>query len=82
MRMYATGFDDRYQILRTLLTFFGCITMSLMAATIGLAITCTANFRKGLKPHVASSRLARSLEEEYQLQRLTENVDRNDSSTA
>jgi hypothetical protein len=82
VRIRQQEFLSFYEILRKLLTFFGVITMSLTLATIGLAIACTANFRKGLKPHVASSRLARALEEDYQMQRLTESEHRDEPTMA
>jgi hypothetical protein len=53
------------------LTYFGTITMVLTIATIVMASACMRNFGKGLKPHVSSGSLARTLEEQYQMQTLS-----------
>jgi hypothetical protein len=45
--------------------------MVLTIATIVMASACMRNFGKGLKPHVSSGSLARTLEEQYQMQTLS-----------
>lgn len=55
VRMYASDPTrlGEYAPARRTLTVFAVITILLLIATIVIACWCTANFGKGLKPHVA-----------------------------
>jgi len=56
VRMYQPSRYFEYIAARRSLTFFAVITILLIIATIVNAIVCTANFNKGLKPHVMRTR--------------------------
>lgn len=57
-----------YRPVRKSMTAFAVITISLILITIVNACICTANFGKGLKPHIA----ARKLESEDEKANITE----------
>lgn len=50
--MYQPSFFKEYLPARRSLTFFAIITLVLIVLTIINACLCTANFNKGLKPHI------------------------------
>ncbi|OJJ86567.1 uncharacterized protein ASPGLDRAFT_121628 [Aspergillus glaucus CBS 516.65] len=52
VRMYQPSFFKEYLPARRSLTFFAIITLVLIVLTIINACLCTANFNKGLKPHI------------------------------
>ena len=52
-----TGRAKRYLPVRKSLTAFAVITIVLIIITIINAIMCAVNFRKGLKPYIASRKL-------------------------
>lgn len=54
VRMYAEETAELYRPARRSLTSFAVITLMLVVITIVNAIVCTANFGKGLKPHISS----------------------------
>lgn len=56
VRMYQPSKFKEYLPARRSLTFFAVITILLIIATIANAIVCTANFNKGLKPHIMTRR--------------------------
>jgi len=58
-RMYeeSTGRAIHYISVRKSLTTFAVITIVLIVITIINAIMCAANFRKGLKPYIASRKV-------------------------
>jgi hypothetical protein len=51
-RMYEPSKEQFYLPVRKSLTSFAVITIVLIVLTIANAIMCTANFGKGLKPHI------------------------------
>jgi hypothetical protein len=55
VRMYQPSRYLEYIAARRSLTFFAVITILLIIATIVNAIVCTANFNKGLKPHIMTT---------------------------
>ncbi len=57
VRMYQPGFQYMYIPARRSLTTFAVITVILIILTIINACVCTANFNKGLKPHIARRKL-------------------------
>lgn len=60
--MYNGIHAATYAAARTSLTTFAVITVLLILSTITIAVKCTQNFDKGLKPHL-SSRVLESEEE-------------------
>ena len=67
-RMYLPGYAILYAPVRKILTYFGIITIFLACATIGAAIKCMTNFRKGLKPHIIGYELSRNLLEDGEME--------------
>lgn len=65
--MYQPSRYFEYIAARRSLTFFAVITILLIIATIVNAIVCTANFHKGLKPHVMRTRTSDSDEKATEL---------------
>ncbi|KAI9719450.1 MAG: hypothetical protein M1812_003521 [Candelaria pacifica] len=57
VRMYQSTHEASYIPARRSLTTFAVITVILIILTIINACVCTANFNKGLKPHIASRKL-------------------------
>ncbi|KAL8744963.1 MAG: hypothetical protein Q9190_002851 [Brigantiaea leucoxantha] len=58
VRMYQHGKRyHQYEPVRRPLTTFAIITVILIVMTIVNACMCTANFGKGLKPHIAGRKL-------------------------
>jgi NADH:ubiquinone oxidoreductase subunit 6 (subunit J) len=58
VRMYNGGARiEDYLPARKMLTTFAVITILLLAVTITVAIMCTHNFNKGLKPHIAKRKV-------------------------
>lgn len=56
-RMYQKGHAQNYLPVRKSLTSFAVITIILIILTIINASVCTANFNKGLKPHIQSRKI-------------------------
>lgn len=56
--MYASSAErqGQYAPARRQLTVFAVITLLLLIVTIVIAIWCTHNFNKGLKPHIQGNR--------------------------
>lgn len=52
VRMYASSRVRDYESARKTLTVFAIITLLTVIVTIIVAIWCTMNFNKGLKPHL------------------------------
>ncbi|KAL9581952.1 MAG: hypothetical protein Q9212_003588, partial [Teloschistes hypoglaucus] len=57
VRMYQPGRRQDYDPVRRPLTTFAIITVILIILTIVNACMCTANFGRGLKPHIAGRKL-------------------------
>jgi len=55
--MYQPSHLQPYLPARKELTTFAVLTILLIISTIINAIMCTANFNRGLKPHVSSRKL-------------------------
>lgn len=66
--MYQPAKRAKYAAVRKSLTTFAIITIILIINTIVNAIICTANFNRGLKPHIA----ARKVENEDEKVNMTE----------
>lgn len=66
--MYQQAKRARYIAVRKSLTTFAVITIILIISTIINACICTANFNRGLKPHIA----ARKVESESEKGNTTE----------
>ena len=62
VRIYEPGFSQKYSPAAKSLTIFGVIAVILIVVTIVNACVCTNNFGRGLKPHVASRRVAEAEE--------------------
>jgi len=56
VRMYSSERASDYAPARRTLTVFAVITLLLVVITILVAIWCTLNFNKGLKPHLTDTR--------------------------
>jgi uncharacterized membrane protein len=56
VRMYSSERALDYAPARRTLTVFAVITLLLVAITIIVAVWCTLNFNKGLKPHLTNAR--------------------------
>lgn len=56
-RMYQPSHEKQFIPVRKPLTAFAVITIVLIVMTITNAILCTANFGKGLKPHIAARKV-------------------------
>lgn len=56
-RMYQPSHEQAYAAVRKSLTSFAVITIVLIILTIINAIMCTANFGKGLKPHIMKRKI-------------------------
>ena len=56
-RMYQQGHESNYLPVRKNLTSFAVITIILIILTIVNACVCTANFGKGLKPHIIKRKI-------------------------
>jgi len=57
VRMYQARRAAPYLAVRKPLTIFAVITIVLIVVTIVNAIMCASNFRKGLKPYIASRKV-------------------------
>lgn len=57
VRMYQPEREKPYVPVRKSLTTFAVITIILIIITIVNAVMCALNFRKGLKPYIASRKL-------------------------
>lgn len=68
VRMYEPHYKQHYLPVRKSLTIFAVITIILIILTITNAIMCTANFGRGLKPHIAG----RKVESEEEKAHMTE----------
>ena len=68
VRMYEPSHEKQYVPAREPLTTFAVITIILILLTIANAIMCTANFGRGLKPHIAG----RKVESEEEKAHITE----------
>lgn len=68
-RMYQPSREYDYLAVRKNLTSFAVLTIILIVLTITNAWVCTANFNKGLKPHVMKSKIGR---EEEKIEHMTE----------
>lgn len=68
VRMYEPNYEQNYLQVRKSLTIFAVITIILIILTIANAIMCTANFGRGLKPHIAG----RKVESEEEKAHMTE----------
>jgi len=56
-RMYQKSHEQNYLPVRKSLTSFAVITIVLIVVTIVIASMCTANFDKGLKPHIMKRKI-------------------------
>ncbi len=56
-RMYQASHELNYLPVRKSLTSFAVITIVLLVLTIVIACVCTANFNKGLKPHIMKGKI-------------------------
>lgn len=56
-RMYQKSKEQGYIPVRKSLTVFAVITIILILLTIVNACICTANFNKGLKPHITKRKI-------------------------
>ena len=65
--MYQPSKFREYLSARKSLTFFAVITIILILVTIGNAIWCTANFHKGLKPHLVLARKSKDSEKDTEM---------------
>ena len=65
VRMYYGPKVANYLPVRKTLTTFAVITVILIVITIGIAIRCTMNFNKGLKPHIARRKIENEEEKAY-----------------
>lgn len=54
--------------MRRSLVFFAVMTIFLSLVTIGFTTACMRNFNKGLKVHISSRRVARSLLEDHEME--------------
>jgi len=68
-RMYQPAKAANYVTVRKNLTSFAVITIILILLTITNASMCTANFNKGLKPHLRKRKIG---DEEEKIDRMTE----------
>ncbi len=68
VRMYQPAKMEKYAAVRKSLTTFAVITIILIINTIINACICTANFNRGLKPHIAQ----RKVESEDEKTKMTE----------
>jgi hypothetical protein len=75
--MYQASHEALYLPARRILSFFGTITLMLSLVTIAVTVRCMTNFNKGLKIHVTSDRLARTLLEDYEMEMYV--IDRHDA---
>jgi len=55
--MYQPSHQKQYRPVVKSLTAFAVITIFLIVMTITNAIMCTANFGKGLKPHITARKV-------------------------
>ena len=67
--MYQEGHEQNYLPVRKTLTSFAVITIILIVLTIVNASVCTANFNKGLKPHILKRKIGG---EEEKIDNMTE----------
>jgi hypothetical protein len=66
--MYQSRHETTYLPAREILSFFGTFTLMFSLVTIAVTVKCMTNFNKGLKIHVTSDRLARTLLEDYEIE--------------
>ncbi|KAL3423451.1 hypothetical protein PVAG01_05197 [Phlyctema vagabunda] len=69
-RMYQPSREKNYLPVRRNLTSFAVITIILIVLTIANASVCTANFDKGLKPHIMKRKISGEEEEKANMTEL------------